>query len=59
MPIHEYKCTACGEEYERLVPKESTDCPKCGASDPKRKVSTTSFRLEGGGWALDGYAVSP
>lgn len=40
MPIYEYKCNGCGEDFERLVfgnPKVS--CPRCGSDDIKKKFS--------------------
>ena len=32
MPIFEYRCEKCGEEFERLVPKADAKvhCEKCG-----------------------------
>jgi putative FmdB family regulatory protein len=53
MPIYEYQCLACGKELEALqkisdAPLE--DCPACGASSLKKKISAAAFRLKGGGW---------
>lgn len=47
MPIHDYSCPECGEEFEIFVPlkrlDEEIDCPKCGdaqcLSVLKRKLS--------------------
>ncbi len=41
MPIFEYKCNACGEDFERLVMKkdEEITCPKCGQKELKKKLS--------------------
>jgi putative FmdB family regulatory protein len=53
MPIYEYVCTDCGEPVERLQKLSDpplTDCPACGQSKLKRKVSAASFRLSGTGW---------
>ena len=41
MPIYEYQCTICGEEFERLVPNSSAQvkCEKCGNEKVTRKLS--------------------
>ena len=44
MPMFEYKCSACGAEFEELVPVSKRDdsgrkCPKCGGTDIHRKMS--------------------
>ncbi|MEF2145589.1 MAG: zinc ribbon domain-containing protein [Desulfovibrionaceae bacterium] len=41
MPIYEYRCRACGAEYEELVldPQQSPDCPVCGKKDSERLLS--------------------
>jgi putative FmdB family regulatory protein len=43
MPIYEYTCEDCGEEFETLV-RSMTDaskqrCPKCGRSRCARRMS--------------------
>ncbi len=43
----------CGKEVEALQKISDaplTDCPECGASELKKKVSAAAFRLKGGGW---------
>jgi putative FmdB family regulatory protein len=40
MPIFEYKCTACGLDFEKLVFGGKTpECPECGGADVKKKLS--------------------
>ena len=43
MPIYEYKCEVCGEEFERLVfagdEEKGITCPKCGAAGARRLLS--------------------
>ncbi|MCX7794435.1 MAG: zinc ribbon domain-containing protein [Thermodesulfovibrionales bacterium] len=41
MPIFEYKCNVCSEEFEKLVlrKEEEITCPKCGKKDIKKKFS--------------------
>jgi putative FmdB family regulatory protein len=41
MPIYEYRCEACGERFEELVPADAPApaCPRCGAERAKRLMS--------------------
>jgi len=40
MPIHDYRCTACQDEFELLVRSSSTpSCPRCGSTALERLVS--------------------
>ena len=53
MPIYEYGCTLCGFELEKLQKLNDpplTECPSCGKSALKKKVSVAGFRLKGSGW---------
>jgi putative FmdB family regulatory protein len=46
MPIYEYKCNQCSEEFEKLVfGKTAVECPKCSSSDITKKIS--SFEMSG------------
>jgi putative FmdB family regulatory protein len=41
MPIYEYRCSACGNEFETLVRGSDTpDCPKCHGTKLQKKLST-------------------
>ena len=58
MPLYEYQCSACGHRVDRL--QKSIDpppvCDACdGASVMRKLISRSSFRLNGTGWARDGY----
>jgi len=53
MPIYEYQCQACGhglEVLQKIRDERLRDCPSCGDSALKKKVSAAAFRLKGGGW---------
>ena len=42
MPIYEYRCTTCGNLFERLVrmgAAEAPPCSACGAGEARRLVS--------------------
>ncbi len=45
MPIYEYVCEKCGNEFEVLVlhKDEKPECPKCGSTNPVRKMSSFGF----------------
>jgi putative FmdB family regulatory protein len=49
MPIYEYKCNACGRQFEYLVlpstPK--AECPKCHGQDLQQLISLCSVSSEG------------
>ncbi|RJQ42301.1 MAG: zinc ribbon domain-containing protein [Nitrospiraceae bacterium] len=46
MPIYEYKCNKCEEDFERLVfGSQKVACPKCNSSEIKKKMST--FAMSG------------
>jgi putative FmdB family regulatory protein len=53
MPIYEYICTECDHAHEALQ-KLSDDplleCPACGETALKKKISAPGFRLSGTGW---------
>ena len=43
MPIYEYACNQCGQEFETLVRASSTpDCPTCHSTDLEKKLSVFS-----------------
>jgi len=53
MPIYEYRCDACGHEFEQIqkISEDSLqECPDCGETALKKLVSAAGFRLKGGGW---------
>ena len=53
MPIYEYQCDACNHELEalqKISDKPLIECPSCGASALRKKVSAAGFRLKGSGW---------
>ena len=53
MPIYEYQCQACQHQMEALQKMNDEpllDCPSCGESRLKKKISAVAFRLKGSGW---------
>ena len=56
MPIFEYRCAACGADFEQLVRAgEEAACPFCESRELERKLSAaavggaSSLPLHGGG----------
>jgi len=46
MPIYEYICEKCGNEFELLIFKdEEPECPSCGGKSPKKKMSSFGFSV--------------
>lgn len=57
MPVYEYRCNACGDQFElrqKFSDAPVTECPKCGGEVAKL-ISSTAFSLKGGGWYAEGY----
>lgn len=64
MPLYEFECPACHEEFEELVRNagavSEVACPKCGQRKVKKKLSTFASRVSGGASAsLSGPACAP
>lgn len=57
MPVYEYKCVKCGEQFEvtqKITDDPLTDCRSCGGK-LKRLITNTSFVLKGSGWYVTDY----
>jgi putative FmdB family regulatory protein len=53
MPFYEYRCGACGHEFEamqKISAAPLTDCPQCEQSELVKLVSAAGFQLKGSGW---------
>jgi putative FmdB family regulatory protein len=58
LPIYEYICTKCGDEFDAIqsfADKPLRKCTKCGGKLHKL-VSECSFHLKGTGWYVTDYA---
>ncbi len=50
MPIFEYQCTRCGQEFEKLVfGRETPACPECHSDKVCKLMSTCGFVSKGAG----------
>lgn len=47
MPIFEYRCEGCGQEFEQLVRAGTTaSCPKCQSTSLERLLSIPAVKSE-------------
>jgi len=57
MPVYEYKCVQCDEQFEvmqKMSDDPLTKCRSCGG-ELKKLIANTSFVLKGGGWYVTDY----
>ena len=64
MPLYEYKCEDCGNEFEEMLhfsERENLINDPCSSCKGKvqLKMSMGSFHLKGSGWYKDGYVKKP
>ena len=59
MPLYEYKCSACGHRFERIVkfsdPPVKT-CPHCGKDEVEQLIHAPAVQFKGSGWYVSDYA---
>ena len=50
MPLYDFRCRACGHEFEALVrPPAGPACPACASADLERLLSGFSFSVRSDG----------
>lgn len=50
MPLFDFRCRSCGDEFEALVrPPTDPACPACASGDLERLPSGFSFSVRSGG----------
>lgn len=58
MPLYEYRCTQCGNRYEKIQSfsaEPDTVCPKCGGK-VERPLTAPALQFKGAGWYINDYA---
>jgi len=60
MPIYEYKCTKCNEQFDAIQKFSDAPLKKCKSCGGKLKklITNTSFVLKGSGWYVTDYPSS-
>ena len=60
MPVYEYKCTKCNQNFEVMQSIKDSPLSVCSACGGKLKklITSTSFVLKGGGWYVSDYPSS-
>jgi putative FmdB family regulatory protein len=59
MPLYEYKCSACGHRFERIVKFSDAPlktCPQCGTETVEQVISAPAVQFKGSGWYVSDYA---
>jgi putative FmdB family regulatory protein len=49
MPLYDYRCPACGEQFEarHSFTAPAPACPHCGTAEPQRIITTAPRALKG------------
>jgi putative FmdB family regulatory protein len=58
LPLYAYRCTQCGNRYEKIQSFSSevdTVCPKCGGK-VERPLTAPGLSFKGAGWYVNDYA---
>jgi putative FmdB family regulatory protein len=58
VPLYEYRCKACGHQFEKIqsfsAPEEK-ECPVC-KGEVERLISAPAIQFKGAGWYVNDYA---
>lgn len=54
MPIYEFLCRNCGDEFEQILPfsAQTPHCPKCKSVQVERRVGRPAIHFKGSGWYI-------
>jgi putative FmdB family regulatory protein len=58
VPLYEYRCSKCGNVFEKIQKfsdPPQTECPKCGGK-VEQVISAPSVQFKGAGWYVTDYA---
>ena len=59
MPLYEYRCEACGHQFERIQRFSDelvTVCPSCASGPVVKLMSSPAIQFKGSGWYITDYA---
>ena len=57
LPLYEYKCEKCGNQFEKIENHSAPTtqkCPKCGGK-AQRMISAAGIQFKGSGWYVTDY----
>lgn len=55
MPIYEFLCRNCGNEFEKILPfsaQTMPHCPQCQSDQVERRVGRPAIHFKGSGWYI-------
>ena len=55
MPIYEFSCQHCGNEFEKILSFSAQTvphCPKCNSQQVERRVGRPAIHFKGSGWYI-------
>jgi len=62
MPLYEYRCENCGQEFEKMLRFDQSDdlpvCPICQSPDTQKRISVFSSKVSGGAFSASNSASS-
>lgn len=59
LPLYAYRCTTCGNKFEKIQnfsAEPETVCPKCGNATLIRPLTAPRLNFKGAGWYINDYA---
>lgn len=59
MPLYAYRCTTCGNKFEKIQSFSAEPekiCPKCGNATLVRPLTAPRLQFKGAGWYVNDYA---
>ncbi|WP_348263157.1 zinc ribbon domain-containing protein [Telmatobacter sp. DSM 110680] len=59
MPLYAYRCTTCGNKFEKIQnfsAEPETICPKCDNATLIRPLTAPRLNFKGAGWYINDYA---
>ena len=63
MPVYEYRCGECGEQFELFLrsaaQKTAPACPKCGSAEVEKALSLFGVGRAGGGSKASAASCGP